>query len=266
MRAVLGFCCIALLMGVATFAGEATSAPKPADAGAIKPLTQDSSIDDILLALQSRGQGLQDFVCNVRLTDTDTATQDSSASIGKVYFQKKPDGSARIRVSFDKRQAGDRIYNEPHEYLLDGQWLTELDAKNKKIIRRQILKPGEKINVLKLGEGPFPLPIGQDPADVKKQFDVTKVPPAKDDPAGTIHVRLVPKKDSQFAKRFHQIEVWIDPKADMPVRIETLDPNQTEDRTTDLSDVKVNAGVKDADFALPNPGPDWSTVVEPYGE
>ena len=29
-----------------------------------------------------------------------------------------------------------------------------------------MLKPGEKLNLLKLGEGPFPLPIGQKKEDV----------------------------------------------------------------------------------------------------
>jgi hypothetical protein len=47
-----------------------------------------------------------------------------------------------------------------------------------------VLRPGEKVNLLKLGEGPFPLPIGQKRDDVKRQFDVTLAKPEKGvDPA-----------------------------------------------------------------------------------
>ena len=35
-------------------------------------------------------------------------------------------------------------------------------------------RPGEKVNLLKLGEGPFPLPIGQPKEDVHREFIVTK--------------------------------------------------------------------------------------------
>ena len=44
--------------------------------------------------------------------------------------------------------------------------------------------------VLELGEGPFPLPIGQAKEDVKKMFDVEIIPAAEGDPAGTIRNSL----------------------------------------------------------------------------
>src|SRR5262249_49430108 len=106
-------------------------------------------------------------------------------------------------------------------------------------------------NLLKLGEGPFPLPIGQKKEDVHAMFEVKKIDAKKDDPADTVHIELTPKAGTRFEKKFKTIDVWVGSKDNMPHRIETLDPNETTIRTTDMSDVQVNPGLGDADFALP---------------
>ncbi len=99
-------------------------------------------------------------------------------------------------------------------------------------------------------------------------FDVTKVAAAKDDPAGTIHLLLKPKADSEFSRKFSKIDIWVDPATKMPVRIETLDRNQTTDRETDLENVKVNPnpGLKEDDFSIPSIDKEgWKRSDEPYG-
>src|SRR5205814_1317034 len=135
------------------------------------------------------------------------------------------------------------------EYLLDGGWLIDRDYRAKNEVRRQIARAGEKVNLFQLGKGPFPLPIGQDKKDVHEQFEVTKLPPAKDDPAGAVHLQLTPKEKTDFARKFSRIDVWVDQHTKMPVRIETIDRNQTTDRQTDLEKMKVNPtpGLTDAD-------------------
>jgi outer membrane lipoprotein-sorting protein len=86
----------------------------------------------------------------------------------------------------------------------------------------------------------------------------------KDDPAGTVHVKLVPKAGTSFAKRFRQIDVFVDPKNEMPARIDTVEKGGTT-RSTELTNVKLNAGVKDEAFALPNiDNAGWNRREEPY--
>ena len=119
-----------------------------------------------------------------------------------------------------------------------------------------MLKPGEKMNLLKLGEGPFPLPIGQKKEDVKKLFDVTLVPPAKTDAADladTIHLRLTPKEGTRFARKFGAIDIWVSRKSNFPIRIDTTAPGGSDHQTTKLQELKINPepGLKDGDFALP---------------
>jgi outer membrane lipoprotein-sorting protein len=214
-------------------------------------LNSNSSLDQILEALHQRGVGLKDFAGDVVLADMDALTGDTQTFTGKVWYQEKAPGDARIRVRFDKKQVGRRVDEQAKvEYMLDKGWLVERDFKRKLQVDRQVLKPGEKVNLLKLGEGPFPLPIGQPKEEVLKLFEVKQIPADKDDPQGTIHVQLVPKEGTQFARRFKLIDVWVDGQTHFPRRIKTLDSNQTEIKTTDLTNIQVNQNLGDQQFTL----------------
>jgi outer membrane lipoprotein-sorting protein len=239
--------------------------PGQVDGGA--RLSQDATVDQVLDALHDRGVGLKDFTADVKLAETDPTLGDTTSRKGTAVYQKKGDGDARIRVVFDSKQQGRKIYNQKIEYVLDDGWLVERDFARKTEVRRQVLRPGEKVDLLKLGEGPFPLPVGQTKESVEKLFEVKKVAAdPKHDPADTVHVQLTPRPDTRFARKFQTIDVWVDTKTEMPKRIETLDANGTSQRTTDLDVTSVNAGVKDGDFVLEPVGPDWNRHDEPFEE
>ena len=232
------------------------------------PLSPDSSLDAVLDALNARGKDLKDFSADVALHTADNRTGEDSAQIGKVVYDAG-NGNSRIKVSFDKKEteAGDgkRMSQKQRlDYVLENGWLTDRDYQKKLEVRRQVLRPGQKMNLLKLGEGPFPLPIGQDKDEVKKQFDASKVAPAADDPKGTIHIKLAPKPGTQFEKRFRQIDVFVDPRSNMPARIDTVEKAGTT-RSTELTNLKLNAGVKPEDFTLPNIDTEgWNRREEPF--
>src|SRR5688500_17788043 len=77
-----------------------------AQAGALNP---SSSLDQVLDALHKRGVGLKDFGGDVVLADTDALTGDTQTFTGKVWYQEKSPGDARIRVRFDRKQVGRRV-------------------------------------------------------------------------------------------------------------------------------------------------------------
>ncbi|MDB5330540.1 MAG: hypothetical protein JWP03_1691 [Phycisphaerales bacterium] len=240
---------------------------QPQQAGASAPLPADASADAVLDALDQRGQSLKEFTAKVRITEGDPNISITTRT-GLVWFQKKGADDGRIRVLFDKRIEGRFAKDDKTEYLLDNGWLTDRGYKNRTETRRQVLKPGEKVNLLKLGEGPFPLPIGQKKEDVYKLFDVTKSAPDQKDPADTVHVVLKPKTGTQFAKKFSAIEVWVDRKTRFPARIDTYNGDQ-EAKKTELTDVQINppGGLKDGDFQLPKVDQtNWNIQTEPYKE
>lgn len=242
---------------------------KPAAPGASAgAISADSSVDSILDALDVRGQKLDGFVADVTLKEEDQIGL-SSTRTGRVWYQRKSPEDARIRINFTQREDEKNIYDERVEYALDAGWLIDRDYQRKVEVKRQVLAAGEKINLLKLGEGPFPLPIGQKKEDVHRQFDVTKVKPNKNDPAGTVHLKLVPKEETPLADKFSEIDVWVDTKTHFPRRIGTADPENQNFKTTDLENVKINPqpGLGDRDFALERiSDADWQRSVEPFNE
>jgi len=221
------------------------------------PLTPATTVDQILDDLKWRGDTLQSFTADVQLTHLDMSTADSSTDVGTVVFQKLPSGDSRIRVNFTAEIDGEQKIDRHHEYTLANGILVDRDYQKKIESDQHVVKPGQKINLFKLGEGPFPLPIGQSRDDVKEEFNVTRVAPARDDPPNTVHLQLVPRPGSEFADHYQQIDVWADRADAMPVRITTLDKSGAISQTTDLSNIHLDAPVGDSDFALP-PVPGWT--------
>jgi hypothetical protein len=223
----------------------------PASAPSTAAISPDSAVDDVLDALDRRGDELKDFSAVVTLADTDPTLGNETKLTGRMWMRRLGADDARLRVVFDRKEVNEKVTSERQEYTLAGGQLVERKYVDQTEVRRQVLQPGQKMNLLKLGEGPFPLPLGQDKADVHKMFEVKKLPPAADDPGGTVHVQLAPKKGTEFEMKFATIDFWVDLASTMPVRIVTMDPNGATQRTTELKDIKVNGGLGDADFAMP---------------
>jgi outer membrane lipoprotein-sorting protein len=214
------------------------------------PINIDSSADDVLDALDARGKDLKTLSADVKMTDIDPSVGDvSDIRTGHLHYQILTDGDSRWHALFDKKQTGRKIEDQKHEWSYAEGKLIERDYRNKTQNTKQILKPGEKMQLFNL-DGPFPLPLGQDKADVHKHFDVKKVALEKDDPADTVHLQLTPIAGTDLARKFKTIDLWVDPKTDMPARITVLDGDGNSLRQTDLSNVKPNDPVHDGDFDL----------------
>jgi outer membrane lipoprotein-sorting protein len=229
-------------------------------------LSQKSSVNEILDALDARGKDLQDFSADVALSVTDNGSGDTTTHTGTVVLQRKGPDDARIRVAFTKSQTGNLIKTEDHQYVLDNGVLDERDYLSAKETSQHVLKPGEKLDLFKLGDGPFPLPLGQKREDVLGNFDVQKLAPAAADPPNCVHLQLTPKDGTQLAKDFKTIDVWVDVANNMPRRIQTVDDTQSTTRTTDITNVKINSGIGDKDFVLPPMPPNSDIVDEPFGQ
>jgi outer membrane lipoprotein-sorting protein len=172
-----------------------------------------------------------------------------------------------MHIVFDHKQVGGKsLIPDRVEYLLEDGWLTIRTDATKTESRVQLVPQGQKVNLFQLGKSPFPMPIGQDRAEVEKQFDATRLPPAKDDPSGSIHLQLKPRTDSPMAERFSSIDLWTDLKTQMPVRIKTIDNKKVMERTTDLTGMRVNSELKPQDVSVPKLAPDWRSSDTPLAQ
>jgi hypothetical protein len=237
----------ALLVPIVMFC---TWAGLPCDAPATE-LTAEASIEQVLDALYRRTDDLQAFRARIRLVDEDAILGDSTARTGWLIYQSRPGATARLRVRFEQKLDGKHVLDEVLEYrLLDG-WLVDRNYRTTTEVRRQVVAPGERVNLLKLGEGKLPLPIGQSPDDVHREFEVHKIEPDAGDPAGLIHLRLVPRQGTAVARQFKTLDFWVDPSIRMPVRMDALDINESSIRRTELTELQINPPIGDADFELP---------------
>src|SRR4051812_37986529 len=102
-----------------------------------QPLPEKATVDQVLVALQSRGQNLNDFTADVKLSDTNAITLRESSRTGKVYFQRKPDGDARIRVTFETYKASGPSVQQRQDWLLAEGVLTDQNFQTKLQVSRQ---------------------------------------------------------------------------------------------------------------------------------
>ena len=224
-------------------------------------LPAEPTVDQTLDALEAAGKNLKSLTADVTLDETDDMANESTKT-GKLLLARSQDGETRVRVNFSEFRSGQRVIAQRREYVLDGEYLVRRDYDLKKQQTTRVRKPGEKVDLLKLGEGPFPLPIGQSKEAVYKQFDVKSLAPEAEDatnvPDDTVRLRLTPKDGTRLAKKFSTIDVWVRRGEAFPVKIETVDANQTSTVGTTMTNIKLNDDLPADAFKLDKLPQDWS--------
>jgi len=234
----------------------AASATAPASA------PSDRRVHAVLEQLERRGESVKDLKAKIEWQVLDRVIEDKQVKFGQLLFQRaKPHD--RFMVTFNRTIVEDQVIEKPEEHLFDGQWYIEKREATKTVIKREVVRPGEEFDPFKLGQGPFPLPFGQKEAEILDKFQVSWVEPAKDDPANTSHLKLIPKAGAQdMADKYKELHFFIDKKLDLPVKVVA---DQTDDKlvTVVFSDIQVNTAIPGSAFAVQVPDdPTWSVTVE----
>lgn len=209
----------------------------PARTGEIK------TAGELLSALESADKDLRTFESLIQYTKVAADVQGNDVHVrrGRLWFQNDPppatlpappapaatDGGKgtppaararrRFEVIFDTLIFDGRKRDDVEEWVFDGVWLVERHPKEKQFIKRRILKPGEDKDPLRIGEGPFPIPVGQKKDDVLQRFDAKLVDShdgmsANDDLkrllAETWQLHLSPREGSAEARDFREVRMW----------------------------------------------------------
>ncbi|HEX8341534.1 MAG TPA: hypothetical protein VF624_11550 [Tepidisphaeraceae bacterium] len=226
-----------------------------------EPLGGDASVDQALDALYERGKDLRSLAADVELESfAEDLGDDPEVRHGQLLL-RRADGDTRLRIKFTRRTVGKRSFDERKDYVIDGQRAIERNEKTKKETTTVIGQPGDKLDLFKLGAGPFPLPIGQPRKDVLDNFDVQLVGVTAGKPQGAVvAVRLVPRKGTSVDGKFGSVTVEIASDG-WPVQIKTVGAGQSpETNIARLAAVRANENVDESQLTLP-PLPDgWSRV------
>jgi len=273
-RAVTAALALAMLGCAAAQQGASTKpaqheAPVAASGDAPKPF---ASSDALLEALERATDGLRDFRAAVIYDRTDAITGDRERRTGRIVLeQPQGDGTKRrFGIAFDQFiDASGHASPQVQRFAFGDGWLSEFDDARKQCIERQLVPEGTRLDPLRLGEGPMPLPVGQRAEDVRRRFTVS-LAPAPDAALlkrleGVQGLVLVPKPGSGVDEDFTEVRVWYDLRTFAPVGV-VATMKGGDVKTVLLREVRVNDGLDDAARAmLDRAAPaGWQRDVRPY--
>ncbi len=229
----------------------------------------DPKVIEWLDKLEAAGQKIKSFQAAVHFRTFNFLTQDDQIRIGVVKYMSGK--SARFLIDFDKRVVNSALRPAGMQWVFDGSWLVEKNVDKKVFIKRQIVEPGGSYDPIRLGSGPFPLPLGNKRAEVLSLFHVTLIAPDKNDPPNTFHLKLVSRKDQPVKRnvqKFESLDIWYDSTTLMPARVYAKDDSANE-KTVNLTKIEVDklpAADADKIFDTTPPKADsgWHVEIKPW--
>lgn len=265
MKITMLVCAIMSWVGCATAPGPAIAEPATPP-----PASAPDEAAALLKRLETAHAGVRDFQAKVIYESYDAVLERREIRTGKLVFEKTG-GRRRLGILFDRVIVGGRAQNRRKDWIFDGAWLIERDHAARLFLKRQIVPPGEDFDPLKLGEGPFPLPVGQAADEVMARFEVETLEAPGDaalagrmKDADTVGLLLRPRAGTDLAEDVERIEVFYDKKTLLPVGILVADRDQ-DVKTAALRDLEVNKGVDAALLEVENPDPrEWQIDIRPW--
>ncbi len=225
-------------------AGPPTSTTAPADP-ALSP-----EVVAILDRLERKGTQIDSIESRIDYTKIDPVLEDRQDYQGLLRF-KKLEPNPRFFIEFDTFKHEGVVKKTKQWHVFDGQWYIEARETTGTITKTEIVRPGETLEVFKVGKGPFPLPFGQKKADIERHFTVKLVPPAPGDPTNSDHLECTPRPDTEMARKYDTVHFYIDRKLDLPVRVETMEKQEGNRIIASFTEVKVNPGLVASQLNLP---------------
>lgn len=245
----------------------------PADADPAAPAAPASPANParaILERARAATEGMSRFSADLRYVVEDVLEGRTTARGGRVLYERRTleDGGDRLAVVFTSITENNRRRTRDRHYAIQGRWLAEVDRESRVFVKRAIAPAGERFDPFDLGEGGFPLPVGQDPDAVLAEFTAEPLALPTEGLLARLPreqaegIRLVPRPGTPMAEDVSELELFYDRATGIPLgvrvtkgaKLETVllsqiarDPEFTEDEQSRLS--------------LEPPGEGWSVDI-----
>lgn len=239
------------------------------------PAAADEAAEALLERLEAGARDLTGFTARITYTKEDALLGRREIRTGELIYQVEPaTGRKRFAALFDGIVIGQRKESRLKHFVFDGQWLAEIDHRNKQFIKRQVVPPGRQLDPLKLGEGPIPIPIGQPRQAVLERFEVRSLEPPVEGPlaglAGDFHLnglRLTPRAGTPMAEDVERVDLFYDQATGLPVGVLLLDVNGDR-KIVRLAEPVRNpelTAAQEEKLRIETPDPkSWQISVEPW--
>ena len=263
--------CLTAVVALATLAacagGVVNAGPPPSSRPVSQPVSQPESRPAspqpavaLLDRLETATEGLRDFRADVTFYTWDGVIQRREIRTGEIVYQQRPGNqSKRFAILVTREIIGNRQHDQNKRYIFDGSWFVEIDYDNRVFIKRQIVRPGENFDPLKLGEGPFPLPLGQRRDEVLARFEASLLDESSDEQLAkfltgksVLGLLLVPRPSTPQAREIVQVEIFYDSVTLLPVGIHLTETNGDR-KTVLLRNLRRNEGIDEASLSIEQP-------------
>jgi hypothetical protein len=244
------------------------------------PKFQDA--ESMLDALEQADRGMTTFASSIVYDRRFMLQDDRHVRTGKLYFQVRgSDGDRLVRsfgVHFNHLLIDNVNREERSAWIFDGEWLVEKRFAQKQYVARQIARPGQRLDPLRLGQGRLPLPIGQRKVDILARYDVRLLPPDDGFEPGDAatanyatfvsdaqQLELTPKP-GMGEDQFRTIRLWYGRLADgrlVPKLSRTVD-RKGDEIFVQLIGPRINEPLPEGvtDIARPAHGTGWDVQIE----
>jgi hypothetical protein len=267
----IGFWLMVVMLGCAVPPTSEPASAEPPPAPVVDEAAAVDPVEELLDRLERSADDLSGFKATILYVKESALLGRKEIRRGELIYQLDVAGDKRFALFFDQLQIGSRLERRQRNYVFDGRWLAEIDHENKQFIKREIVPPGEHLDPLKLGEGPFPLPVGQAKADVRGRFDVEPALLPEEGPLSRLQdvdgLRLVPKPQRPEAEEYELIDLFYDRATLLPVGIVAVEVNGDR-KIVRLDDAQRNPPLDEADRArlsIDEPDPtQWHVYVTPW--
>ncbi|GEM_PF-1464597 len=248
-----------------------------------------SAAEQFLTELESADQGLRTLRTGIQYDRVFELQGDRQVWEGTLLYQSsepvngRPGAGAaaipaarKFMVQFDRSKIGDQVNQmDKKSFLFDGRWFVERNERLKTISRKEVFRTDEATDPMRLGDSPFPLPIGQKKADILERYEVElleandglqahepeELPKLQTFVAGCKQLLLKPKPldNQRVTIALNEVRLWY-----RPVQVEGANGTKVERwlprmaRTENKEGITivqlikpiVNESVTDADFVL----------------
>jgi hypothetical protein len=172
---------------------------------------------------------------------------------GVLYYTKST-GTSRpcLRISFDTiQQDEEAAQSRPEHYLFDGVWLTKIDIALETVDRYQKAPVDKPVGVFDFISHNFPMVGFTDPQKLKNEFEISALP-APEDPNQPQQLLLKVRPDSCYKNDYTQMQVWIDRKNWLPIRLTAVSV-QGDFYDLRWNNLRLNEKIPDAVFQIEIP-------------
>ncbi len=229
--------------------------------------------DELLVALETADDGLTTLRCNIVHTKLFALAGDYQQRRGALVYATDP--RQRFSIHFDAMILDGRVYDSEKQYIFDGEWLVEKFPTDREFVKTRIVAPGEAFDPLRIGEGPFPVPIGQKREEILERFVARLADTGdglEDDAFNSarraaigsdwIQLHLTPTPEFAEETDLTDVRVWYDPSDLLPRMAKTTNAIGDESLVLLFSLVK-NEPTGEAEFSVEAPGEDegWNVTL-----